>query len=58
MGASFRAGETGWVHVSYAHAFESTVTGATSPLFPGGGTDAISMYQNSFGIAYSKVFRR
>ena len=55
-GASFKAGATGWVHVSYAHAFENTVTGPTSPLFPGGGTDAISMYQNSFGIAYSKTF--
>jgi long-chain fatty acid transport protein len=35
--------------VAYMHAFENTVSGASSF----GGTDTISMYQNSLGVAYS-----
>ena len=35
--------------VAYMHAFENTVSGASNF----GGTDTISMYQNSLGVAYS-----
>ncbi len=35
--------------VAYMHAFENTVSGANAQ----GGTDTISMYQNSLGVAYS-----
>lgn len=40
--------------MSYMHAFENSVTGATNPTyFPVGGTETIKMYQNSLGVAYS-----
>ncbi len=44
------------VTVTYFHAFKNTVTGPTSPLLPGGGTDAISLSENSIGIGYEHKF--
>jgi long-chain fatty acid transport protein len=54
LGASLSVGATGVFHVSYAHAFANTVTGATLAVFPGGGTDAITMSQHSLGFAFTK----
>jgi long-chain fatty acid transport protein len=42
---------------AYMHAFENSVTGPTNSLyFPVGGTQTISMYQNSFGLAWGMKF--
>lgn len=38
------------VTVTYLHGFAQTVTGPTSPLLPGGGTDRISLEENMIGI--------
>jgi hypothetical protein len=46
--------------VAYMHAFENDVTGPSlfnAVLGPGaGGTEKISMYENSIGIAWGKKF--
>lgn len=55
-GASLGLGAAGTLHLAYMHAFENEVVGATSPLFPGGGQDAIRMHQNSLGFAFSRRF--
>ncbi|MES2364527.1 MAG: outer membrane protein transport protein [Pseudomonadota bacterium] len=40
--------------VSYMHAFENTVSGASLfNAYGGSGTDTIKMYQNSIGVAYA-----
>jgi hypothetical protein len=48
------------ITVAYMHAFDNSVSGSSlfnSVLGPGaGGTETISMYQNSLGIAWSKQF--
>lgn len=38
------------ITISYLHAFNNTVTGPTSPLLPGGGTDRIALEENAVGI--------
>ena len=54
LGFSYAMPSGGEWTVSYMHAFDESVTGATNPTyFPVGGTDKIRMYQNSLGVAYS-----
>ena len=52
-GFSLALGETGTVDVACMHAFNNEVSGPAMML-PGGGTERISMYQNSFGVNFSK----
>ncbi|HEY3382220.1 MAG TPA: outer membrane protein transport protein [Vicinamibacterales bacterium] len=56
LGLSLRAGKTMDVNVAYLHAFENSVSGATAML-PGGGTDLVKMYQNSFGVSITKKLK-
>ena len=45
------------ITMAYMHAFRNSVSGATNPVyFPVGGTDTVSMSQNSLGIAWGKNF--
>ncbi len=41
---------------AYMHAFENSVSGATNSLIPGGGTDKISMSENTVGFALGIKF--
>jgi|BEDMetMinimDraft_2_1075160.scaffolds.fasta_scaffold03166_4 long-chain fatty acid transport protein len=38
---------------AYMHAFQNTVTGPVSPLFPGGGIDTIRLSENEVGLEFS-----
>ncbi|MGO9444903.1 MAG: OmpP1/FadL family transporter, partial [Thiobacillaceae bacterium] len=49
LGFTYTLDGGGEVSMAYMHAFKNSVSGA-DPLF--GGTDTISMYQDSIGIAY------
>ena len=41
----------------YMHAFKNSVSGpANNPHFPVGGTETITLSQNSLGIAWGKSF--
>jgi long-chain fatty acid transport protein len=42
--------------VTYSHAFTNTVSGPTSPLLPGGGTDKIYLGENSIGVGFLHKF--
>ncbi|MDD2877019.1 MAG: outer membrane protein transport protein [Acidiphilium sp.] len=44
------------VTVSYLHAFNNTVSGPTSPLLPGGGTDSVSLSENAIGVGFQHKF--
>lgn len=44
------------VTVTYFHAFNNVVSGPTSPLLPGGGTDTISLEENSIGVGFLHKF--
>ncbi len=44
------------VTMTYMHGFRNTVTGPTSPLLPGGGTDRISLEENSIGLGFLHKF--
>ncbi len=45
------------ITMAYMHAFKKSVSGpANNPYFPVGGTETISMSQNSLGIAWGKKF--
>ena len=45
------------ITMAYMHAFKNSVSGpANNPYFPVGGTETISMSQNSLGIAWGRKF--
>ena len=45
------------ITMAYMHAFKKSVSGpATNPYFPVGGTETISLSENSLGIAWGKKF--
>jgi long-chain fatty acid transport protein len=54
LGATWTLADKAELTVSYMHAFKKSVTGpsATSLLAIGNSTETLTMYQNSFGIAY------
>ncbi len=63
LGATWATSKTGELSFNYVHAFEKTVNGSGSipPGMPaqgglGGGEANITMYQNSFGVAYGWKF--
>jgi len=60
LGFSYNMPDKSSITVAYMHAFDNSVSGSSlfnSVLGPGaGGTETISMYQNSLGIAWSKQF--
>jgi long-chain fatty acid transport protein len=56
LGATYGVTKNSEVTVAYMHAQEKSVSGATNPYFPVGGTETIKMYQNSLGIAYGMKF--
>jgi len=60
LGFSYNMPDKSSITVAYMHAFENSVTGSSmfnSILGPGaGGTEKISMSQNSLGIAWGKQF--
>lgn len=60
LGFSYNLPDKSSVTVAYMHAFENSVTGSSlfnSVLGPGaGGTEKITMYENSLGIAWGKRF--
>ena len=57
LGMTYAVTKDSELTASYMHAFTKSVSGATNTVyFPAGGTDTITMYQNSFGIAYGMKF--
>jgi long-chain fatty acid transport protein len=56
LGATWAVSKTGELSLSYMHAFKETVKGSNSMALVGGGEADISMYQDSFGIAYGWKF--
>lgn len=46
----------GEVTFAYTSGLPNAVSGATSPLLPGGGTDTIRLSENSFGLGYGLKF--
>ena len=56
LGATYGVTKDSEVTVAYMHAQEKSVSGATNPNFPVGGTETIKMYQNSLGASYSMKF--
>ncbi len=56
IGASYALTPTSTISAVYWHAFENSVSGATSPLLPGGGRDTIKMHEDLVGIAYGLRF--
>jgi long-chain fatty acid transport protein len=60
LGFSYNMPDKSSITLAYMHAFENSVTGSSmfnSILGPGaGGTEKISMSQNSLGIAWGKQF--
>jgi long-chain fatty acid transport protein len=57
LGATWATSKTGELSFSYVHAFENTVNGSGSipPAFGGGETN-LTMFQDSFGVAYGWKF--
>lgn len=51
-GLTFHIAQRSDLTVTYLHGFAQTVTGTTSPLLPGGGTDRISLEENMIGIGF------
>ncbi len=57
LGATWMLASKDEVTVSYMHAFSNAVTGpSVTSLLGVGGTETLTMSQNSLGIAYSKKF--
>ncbi len=60
LGFSYNMPDKSSITVAYMHAFKNSVTGSSmfnAILGPGaGGTETISMYENSLGIAWGKQF--
>jgi long-chain fatty acid transport protein len=54
LGTTWTLANKNELTVSYMHAFKNSVTGpSVSSLLAIGGTETLTMYQNSLGIAYS-----
>lgn len=57
LGMTYAPSKDSEVTVSYMHGFSKSVSGATNTVyFPAGGTDTITMHQDSLGIAYGMKF--
>ncbi|WP_260292027.1 OmpP1/FadL family transporter [Sedimenticola hydrogenitrophicus] len=54
LGFTYRTSTGGEWTMSYMHAFENSITGASAASLLGvGGTETLKMYQDSIGVAYS-----
>lgn len=42
--------------IAYMHGFQNSVSGPTSPLLPGGGTDMVRLSEDEVGVAYQHKF--
>ncbi|MGC8469362.1 MAG: OmpP1/FadL family transporter [Acetobacteraceae bacterium] len=56
FGFTWRLGPHGEISAAYSHAFSNTVSGPTSALLPGGGTDSIKLSEDEGGIAFGWRF--
>lgn len=57
LGFTYNVGRSSEITGAYMHAFKKSVSGpATNPYFPVGGTETLSMSENSFGIAWGTRF--
>ncbi|MDE8350041.1 MAG: outer membrane protein transport protein [Acidocella sp.] len=56
FGATYDLSPVSSLTASYTHAFKNTVSGATSPLLPGGGIDSASLTEDEIGISYERKF--
>lgn len=52
FGLTYDIGPHAELTLAYAHGFTHTVTGATSPILPGGGTDKIRLVEDQAGVAF------
>ncbi|HEU4353582.1 MAG TPA: outer membrane protein transport protein [Burkholderiales bacterium] len=57
LGFTYSWSKTGEITMAYMHAFENSVSGpANNPYFPVGGTETISLSEDSLGIAFGWKF--
>ena len=57
LGFTYNLSKTTELTMAYMHAFENSVTGpATNPYFNVGGTETISLSEDSLGIAFGWKF--
>lgn len=56
FGTTQSIGTHGEVTFAYTRGLPNAVSGATSPLLPGGGVDTIHLAENSFGLGYGRRF--
>jgi long-chain fatty acid transport protein len=57
LGFTYNVGKTTELTVAYMHAFENSVSGpANNPNFPVGGTETLTMSEDSLGIAFGWKF--
>ncbi len=56
IGATYKITPSSEISAVYWHAFENSVSGATSPLIPNGGTDTIKLSEDNVGVAYDYRF--
>jgi len=57
LGFTYNVGRTSEITMAYMHAFNNTVSGpANNPYFNVGGTETISLSENSLGIAWGTRF--
>jgi len=56
VGATYQLDAKTQLTVAYNHAFQQTMSGATSPLLPGGGTDRIRLSEDEVGLAIAYHF--
>lgn len=56
FGASYSLVPGSTITLAYQHAFQNSVSGPTSPLLPGGGTDSAKLSEDEVGLAYKYDF--
>jgi long-chain fatty acid transport protein len=56
VGATYNVTHWTQLTVAYTHAFQNTLSGSTSPLLPGGGTDHITLTEDEVGLGLSIRF--
>ena len=56
VGATYQLTAKTQMTMAYNHAFQQTMSGATSPLLPGGGTDRIRLSEDEVGLAVAYHF--
>jgi long-chain fatty acid transport protein len=56
VGATYSLDKSNDITAAYWHGFSNSVTGPTSPYFPVGGFETITLSEDSFGIAWGKKF--